>query len=114
MAPERLGRAGSSLLADSLVSLGNSLEQTVVTRGNASPESAGPAMPQGVADCAPVGPTQMAFISRMSLRHHGFGAGAAGQKLLVLSPIKSPESVNFKGFSLGCCGIHEVFKMGTF
>lgn len=81
--PARLGRAGSSVLADSLVSQGNSLEPAVVTRGNAPPESAGLQSPR-VWLSVPLGPSTDASSSqRMSLRHHGFRAGAAGQRPFV-------------------------------
>lgn len=56
--PESLGRASNSVLADFFCLLGNSLEQAVVTRGNAPPESAGPGLSQGVAVCS-LGPLHL-------------------------------------------------------
>ena len=48
----------------------------MVTRGNAPPESAGPGVPQGVAECS-FGPRTDGIDLRMSLCHHGLRARAA-------------------------------------
>lgn len=93
----------------SLVSQGNSLELTVVTRGNASPESAGPGVPQGVAVCS-FGPLHRWLLSqRMSLRHHGLRA--AGQKWLDRSHFLKVST--FRTFH-GAAAIGTVLHVGMF
>lgn len=102
MAPERLGKADRSLLADSLVSRSNGLEQTVVTRGNVPHESAGPAVPQGVA----VGTPHRCLLSqRMSLCHYGLRAGAAGQKLPARARVGLQKGSTSRTFH-GAAAVH--------
>lgn len=62
--PGEAGQDGQLFACWSLISQGNCLEPTVVTRGNAPPESAGRAVPPGVAVCSLGPPAQMAFISK--------------------------------------------------
>lgn len=108
-APERLGRAGISLLADSLVSQGNSLGAGCGHLWECSSWVSGSACPR-VWLCVPLGPTQMAFFLReCHCTIMSWGLDLQDWSFLCWALLDLHKVSTFWAFHC----VHKVIEMGT-